>query len=88
MTLGVLAAYRGRGAGSQLIQSILDYFDQEKGGQLLKGVDEIVLHVQVSNQDAIRFYTQRFGFVQGEMVENYYRRIDPPHCFLLSKKLR
>lgn len=87
MTLGVLAAYRGRGAGSQLIQSILDYFDQEKDGELM-GVDEIVLHVQVSNQDAIRFYTQRFGFVQGEMVENYYRRIDPPHCFLLSKKLR
>lgn len=87
MTLGVLAAYRGRGAGSQLIQSILDYFEQEKDGELAK-VDEIALHVQISNQDAIRFYTQRFGFVQGEMVENYYRRIDPPHCYLLSKKLR
>jgi ribosomal protein S18 acetylase RimI-like enzyme len=87
MTLGVLAAYRGRGAGSQLIQSLLDYFDQEKDGELKK-VDEIVLHVQISNHDAIRFYTQRFGFVQGEMVENYYRRIDPPHCYLLSKKLR
>jgi len=87
MTLGVLAAYRGRGAGSQLIQSVLDYYESEKDESLAK-VTEICLHVQISNQDAIKFYAERFGFVQGAMVENYYRRIDPPHCYLLYKKLR
>lgn len=87
MTLGVLAAYRGRGAGSQLIQSVLDYYESEKNASL-KNVGEICLHVQISNGDAIKFYTERFGFVQGPMVENYYRRIDPPHCYLLYKKLK
>merc|ERR1712129_296872 len=77
MTLGVLAAYRGRGVGTKLIQSILDYFDIEKDGEL-SNVDEIALHVQISNSDAIHFYTKHFHFVKGEMVMNYYKRIDPP----------
>ena len=87
MTLGVLAAYRGRSIGTQLIQSILDYYEENKDGELTN-VDEISLHVQISNDDAMNFYKTRFGFEQGEMVENYYKRIDPPHCYLLYKKLR
>lgn len=87
MTLGVLAAYRGRQVGTKLIQSVLDYYQEMKDDEL-STVDEIALHVQISNDDAIKFYTARFGFFQGEMVENYYRRIDPPHCYLLYKKLR
>lgn len=101
MTLAVLAAYRGRGIGEQLIQSVLDYCDRinqgkegddsntssnGKGGAPRR-IDEIALHVQISNDDAIRFYTQKFGFKQGDMVKDYYRRIDPPHCYILSKKL-
>lgn len=87
MTLGVLAAYRGRQIGTQLIQSILDHYESQKENEY-KDVTEIVLHVQISNEDAIKFYTTRFGFEKGEMVENYYRRIDPPHCYKLYKKLR
>jgi len=118
MTLAVLAAYRGRGIGAQLIQSVLDHCDTlnkeaalhdnttladnnnsspeknasspTKHAQVSNNhqrVDEIALHVQISNEDAIRFYTSKFGFEKGEMVENYYRRIDPPHCYILSKKL-
>lgn len=87
MTLGVLAAYRGRAIGTQLIQSILDHYEENKDGDFAN-VEEISLHVQISNDDAIKFYTERFGFVKGDMVENYYRRIDPPHCYLLYKKLR
>jgi ribosomal protein S18 acetylase RimI-like enzyme len=83
MTLAVLAAYRGRGIGSQLLQSLIDYCECAENRP---AVSEIALHVQISNQDAIKFYTEKFGFVQGEMVENYYRRIDPPHCYLLYKK--
>lgn len=106
MTLAVLAAYRGRGIGSELLQSVLDYCDQQQqqqsaqiatatGGSSgttapspsIPTISEIVLHVHVSNEDAIRFYTEKFGFVKGELVENYYRRIDPPHCYLLYKTL-
>lgn len=88
MTLGVLAAYRGRTIGAQLIQSILDHFEEEMVSPELKDVTEIALHVQISNDDAIKFYTEKFGFEKGEKVENYYRRIDPPHCYKLYKKLR
>jgi len=88
MTLGVLAAYRGRTIGAQLIESILDYFEENKDSPELSDVTEISLHVQISNDDAMKFYTEKFGFIKGEMVENYYRRIDPPHCYKLYKKLR
>lgn len=87
MTLGVLAAYRGHTIGTQLIQSILDHYEENKDTEF-KDVEEIALHVQISNDEAIDFYTKHFGFEKGEMVENYYRRIDPPHCYLLYKKLR
>mmetsp|Transcript_32127 Transcript_32127/g.45674 ORF Transcript_32127/g.45674 Transcript_32127/m.45674 type:complete len:88 (+) Transcript_32127:1-264(+) len=86
MTLGVLAAYRGRQVGATLIQSILDYYEENKNVELAE-VEEIALHVHVSNQDAIRFYVSKFGFEQGEKVENYYRRVEPPHGYLLFKKL-
>ena len=88
MTLGVLAAYRGRTIGAQLIQSILDHFENHMMDPELKNVVEITLHVQISNEDAIKFYTEKFGFEKGDIIENYYRRIDPPHCYKLFKKLR
>lgn len=81
LTLAVLAAYRNRGIGSQLLQSVLDYCDTQP-------VEEIALHVHISNDDALRFYTEKFGFTQGELVENYYRRIDPPHCYLVYKRIK
>lgn len=86
MTLGVLAAYRGRRIGTKLVQSILDHYEAET--DKFAAVDEIVLHVQTSNEGAMKFYIDGFGFEKGEMVENYYKRIDPPHCFILRKKLK
>lgn len=106
VTLGVLAAYRNRGVGQKLVQSVLDYYNQamnqsdatdattrkdeiipKEEVEQLKKVKEIALHVQISNFDAIKFYTEKFGFEQCEKVENYYKRIDPPHCYVLRKKL-
>jgi ribosomal protein S18 acetylase RimI-like enzyme len=64
MTLAVLAAYRGREVGTQLIQSVLDHYEAHKDDEFAS-VDVIALHVQISNNDAIRFYRDRFGFAQG-----------------------
>mmetsp|Transcript_30576 Transcript_30576/g.45236 ORF Transcript_30576/g.45236 Transcript_30576/m.45236 type:complete len:197 (-) Transcript_30576:27-617(-) len=114
MTLGVLAAYRNRGIGANLISSVLDFhakyskhninvadenFCNNTGSKKVKEelsaiakmmptVDEITLHVQTSNEDAMKFYMDKFGFEKGDMVENYYKRIDPPHCYVLFKKLQ
>ncbi|KAL7464871.1 hypothetical protein ACHAXS_005200 [Conticribra weissflogii] len=87
MTLGVLAAYRNYGIGSKLVSSTLEYIESETEGKA-STVDEVMLHVQSSNTDAINFYVEKFGFEKGELVENYYKRIDPPHCYILRKKLR
>ena len=84
MTLAVLAPYRGRGIGSQLLQNLLDYCTNSDSD-----IHDIFLHVQTSNVDAIRFYTERFGFEQGERIENYYsKRISPPHCHVIYKTLQ
>jgi ribosomal protein S18 acetylase RimI-like enzyme len=100
LTLGVLAAYRDRGIGQELVQSIIDHYndimDPTKRDESTKKEDivqmsqvkEIALHVQTSNVDATKFYTEKFGFEQAELVENYYKRIDPPHCYVLRKKLQ
>ena len=86
MTLGVLAAYRNHGIGKKLVQSVLDYFTEQKDEKFSQ-VDEIMLHVQSNNDDAIKFY-EKMGFEKGELVEGYYKRIDPPDCYVLKKKLR
>eukprot|EP00581_Thalassiosira_minuscula_P032612 CAMPEP_0183769658 /NCGR_PEP_ID=MMETSP0739-20130205/22811_1 /TAXON_ID=385413 /ORGANISM="Thalassiosira miniscula, Strain CCMP1093" /LENGTH=179 /DNA_ID=CAMNT_0026009333 /DNA_START=108 /DNA_END=647 /DNA_ORIENTATION=- len=100
MTLGVLAAYRNHGIGTKLVSSVLEYYESQKDNNdssssssssssaSLSSVDEIMLHVQTSNNDAMKFYIEKFGFEKGELVENYYKRIDPPHCYILRKKLR
>lgn len=81
MTLAVLAPFRGRGIGGRLLRSVLEYC-------AVQPVDEVRLHVQISNADAIRFYTEKFGFTRGDMIRNYYRRINPPHCYVIFKRLK
>lgn len=45
------------------------------------------LHAQVNNQEAIDFY-QKFGFSVGEVMKDYYKKIEPPDAVVLSKKLK
>lgn len=44
-------------------------------------------HVQISNDDALEFY-QKFAFQIIDTKEQYYKRIDPPHAFVLQKDLK
>ncbi|KAJ1965668.1 N-acetyltransferase 5 [Dipsacomyces acuminosporus] len=81
MTLGVLAPYRRLGVGRVLLDSVVRFAVQDPS------VVRIVLHVQVDNDDALRFY-HRNGFRTVRIVENYYRRIDPPNAYLLEYRLR
>ena len=81
ITLGVLAPYRGMGVGSRLLEKSLAVV-----ADALPEVTEAYLHVQTNNEEAAAFY-QRFGFVQGEVIKDYYRRIDPPDALVLRKVL-
>ena len=81
MTVGVLPPYRGRGVGSNLLRhSIKEALEEPL-------VDEVYLHVQSNNDDAINFYKKQ-GFGIKETIKGYYRKISPPDAVVLSKTLR
>jgi ribosomal protein S18 acetylase RimI-like enzyme len=80
MTLGVLAPYRRLGIGTKLLRHVLDLCEQDQS------ILDVYLHVQINNNEAIEFY-RKFGFDITDTIRNYYKRIDPPHCHVLSKHL-
>ncbi|KAJ2483513.1 hypothetical protein IWW56_000299 [Coemansia sp. RSA 2131] len=81
MTLGVLAPYRRLGIARGLLESALAAAAQDPS------IRRVVLHVQIDNDDALRFY-HKHGFATLRMVERYYKLLDPPHAYLLEYVLR
>ncbi|KAJ1756446.1 hypothetical protein LPJ77_002484 [Coemansia sp. RSA 2523] len=81
MTLGVLAPYRRLGIARGLLESALAAAAQDPT------IRRVVLHVQIDNDDALRFY-HKHGFATVRMVERYYKLLDPPHAYLLEYPLR
>merc|ERR1712233_84011 len=79
MTLGVLKAYRNYGVGRRMLQHVIDLVEKRLN------FNEIFLHVQISNSIAIKFY-EKFGFKIVRKLHNYYKRIEPPHCYIVSRK--
>ncbi|KAF8813788.1 N-acetyltransferase NAT13 [Phlegmacium glaucopus] len=82
MTMGILAPYRSRKLGSQSLELILDAAETHA-----KQVDKIYLHVQVSNEQAKKFYTNH-GFEQVEIQKDYYKKIVPHDAWVLEKVFR
>ena len=80
MTLGVLAPYRDLGVGTHLLEHSLRVAMEDPN------IEEAYLHVQTSNDGAIRFY-DKHGFAIKEVIPNYYKRIDPPDCYILHRSL-
>ena len=80
MIIGVLAAYRGLMIGTTMLEYILD-----QTSKYHHEIKSIYLHVQTSNEDAITFY-KKFGFEIIETIEDYYTRVEPKSCYILSRK--
>eukprot|EP00741_Cyanophora_paradoxa_P007126 tig00001093_g6897.t1 len=80
MTFGVLAPYRRLGVGALMLDKLLKM--AAKDAQ----IEDVYLHVQTNNSDAINFY-KKYGFSIIDEVKNYYKRIEPPDCYVLSKPM-
>jgi GNAT superfamily N-acetyltransferase len=101
MTINVLAAYRKKGVGmydiftycafsdfllsslsaSRLLNHIIEQVSKDKS------IVDIYLHVQLGNDAAKSFYEKQ-GFQQIDIIKDYYKRIDPPDCYLFVKSLQ
>jgi hypothetical protein len=67
-------------AGSKLLQKTLDQCKEDSN------IVEVYLHVQTNNDAAVAFY-RKYDFVITDKIQNYYKHIEPPDCFVLSKVL-
>jgi ribosomal protein S18 acetylase RimI-like enzyme len=74
-TIGVLPLFRKRGLGRLMVSRILELAKS-------RGCSHVYLHVHVLNKDAISFY-QKVGFSIEERLDNYYKRLEEPHAFIL-----
>lgn len=83
MTLGVLAPYRERGIGKQLITHVLDLVQTSPH---CADVVDVYLHVQDGNEEAMRFY-KGYGFQVKDKLVGYYKRITPSDCFIVRKPI-
>ena len=87
MTIACLAPYQRCGVGGKLLNEVLENItDIKKEFHKYARVKEVYLHVQEGRDDAVAFY-KKYGFEEGEVVKDYYKRADPPHAIILRKKL-
>ncbi|KAK0195379.1 acyl-CoA N-acyltransferase [Armillaria mellea] len=80
MTMGILAPYRSRKLGSESLELVLRAalsHNQPK-------IDKIYLHVQISNDEAKKFY-ERHGFQEAGIHKDYYKKIAPHDAWILEK---
>lgn len=67
------------GPGSKLLEFAIESGEKRE-------VEEVYLHVQTSNEEALSFY-KKFGFQIVETIKDYYKRIEPRDCYVLQKSL-
>ncbi|TPX60282.1 hypothetical protein SpCBS45565_g07558 [Spizellomyces sp. 'palustris'] len=82
MTLGVLSPYRRLHIGSALLNQIVRHAVGDVS------VEQLCLHVQTTNEEALRFY-ERHGFEKVCLFEGYYARnrgVVPPDAWFLRRK--
>lgn len=79
MTFGVLAKYRRNGIASFMLDYLIDQAKNEE-------LSQIYLHVQVSNNAALKFY-QKHLFRITNTVQEYYKKIEPRAAHILIRDI-
>ena len=85
MTLGLYAPQRSRGIGSRLLTNSLNEASEDEN------IVDAYLHVQTNNDEAIKFYCDpngKFAFEKGEVIEKYYKRIEPDSAVVLRLDMK
>ncbi len=78
--MGLLAGYRGRGIGSQLLSAVLSHSKEF-------GLEKVELHVYTSNPAAIALY-KKFGFEEEGLIRKYRKLGDQYFdCIAMAKFL-
>ena len=72
--------------GTRLIRRVVDHLRDYSLDSPDDPVDEVFLHVQHGNDDAVALYS-RAGFHVVEEVKQYYSRLDPPDAWILAMNL-
>lgn len=63
-----------------MLQAIISYYRRKPE------IRRITLHVHTANQTALDFYT-RHGFENIQLIQNYYKRLQPSSAYLLRLDL-
>jgi len=81
MTLGCLPVYRRLGLGTVMLEHVFQLCERDRS------IESIYLHVQINNKTALDFY-KKFGFNVVEVVQNYYKRIEPADAYVLERNVK
>jgi ribosomal protein S18 acetylase RimI-like enzyme len=89
MTLGTLAPYRRLGIASILLEKIIQTCNTTTTtSNTTAKISHIVLHVHLSNTDAIAFYKRHQFKIMGTDMGYYARnRLQPPDAFFLVREI-
>ncbi len=81
MTINVLEDYKRLNIGSQLLQELINI---HKNTMQIKYIN---LHVQISNQAALRFYLKN-DFENVKTIEDYYTDVEPKDAYYLKLDMK
>ncbi|TPX34390.1 hypothetical protein SmJEL517_g02953 [Synchytrium microbalum] len=84
MTLCVLEPYRRLHIGSLMLNHIISNLEYDVS------VDHVCLHVQTSNESALRFYLRNDFYIESR-VDGYYAQnpgVEPPDAFFVRRNMK
>lgn len=77
----IFKPYRSRGVGSESIVNLVSAITKRPATDK---IHRVYLHVQISNEEAKKFY-EKNGFKEVGVHEGYYKKIVPHDAWILEK---